>query len=474
VTATATPAPMHARPTDPDANAIGNFLRQQRYWSPDAPQPYLHNDLHVMIDGREAMLSMYREMLQARHSIDIATWFLNADFEVVRGADRADLPPASDGTYQIASLLADRARDGVAARVLLWKGSLIGTMNSFRVNRTRKALVRHPGIQCAADGTEGFSHCHHQKVLLIDGHTAFVGGLDFTDQDADRWDTPEHRTRNNPKKRCWHDVHCRFTGPAASAVALNMAQRWREVTGESISFPIPESHTIPGMPIQVLRTLPKGVHDFAPDGDFGVDGALLTAILHAERYIYIENQYLWSSKITAALIHQMRRHPSRNFRIVVLLPDEPNIGRSDSDQMVRRLMKVGRKTGMIRVCTLGKPASAKKGTPPIYVHSKTMIVDDGWFCVGSANLNGRGLVSDTEMNISSVHEATARDLRLRLWCEHLQMPKEDLALLDVTETIDRFWPRDEGQPVGRVLPYNLGSWIRDLQIGVPEAVLLDL
>ncbi len=65
----------------------------------------------------------------------------------------------------------------------------------------------------------------------------------------------------------------------------------------------------------------------------------------------------------------------------------------------------------------------------IYVHAKTMIVDDTFLCIGSANLNRRGLFYDGEANVFTMPQAlkTAPDnpiiaLRQKLWAEMLDLP----------------------------------------------------
>jgi phosphatidylserine/phosphatidylglycerophosphate/cardiolipin synthase-like enzyme len=67
----------------------------------------------------------------------------------------------------------------------------------------------------------------------------------------------------------------------------------------------------------------------------------------------------------------------------------------------------------------------------IYVHAKLMIVDDVFLCVGSANLNRRGLFHDGEINIFTMPEslkATATNpiaaLRRQLWAEMLDLPAD--------------------------------------------------
>jgi phosphatidylserine/phosphatidylglycerophosphate/cardiolipin synthase-like enzyme len=51
----------------------------------------------------------------------------------------------------------------------------------------------------------------------------------------------------------------------------------------------------------------------------------------------------------------------------------------------------------------------------IYIHSKLMLIDDTYFTLGSANLNQRSMVVDSEINITVVDPFKARNLRQRVW-----------------------------------------------------------
>ncbi len=44
-----------------------------------------------------------------------------------------------------------------------------------------------------------------------------------------------------------------------------------------------------------------------------------------------------------------------------------------------------------------------------------------WLTVGSANLNEHSLFNDTEMNVVTHDPPLARETRLRLWAEHLEL-----------------------------------------------------
>ena len=56
----------------------------------------------------------------------------------------------------------------------------------------RDELCRGTNIHCALDARERPLHCHHEKTIVIDDRVAFVGGIDLTAENGDRFDSSEH------------------------------------------------------------------------------------------------------------------------------------------------------------------------------------------------------------------------------------------------------------------------------------------
>ena len=158
----------------------------------------------------------------------------------------------------------------------------------------------------------------------------------------------------------------------------------------------------------------------------------------AKRFIYLENQFLWSPEIAAILADKIEHPPSDDFRILLLLPSRPNTGADDTRGVLGlRAAQSGRRTPE------GFSASAlfaRSGgrADPIYVHAKVGIVDDEWLTIGSANLNEHSLFNDTEMNLVTHDAALARKARIRLWSEHLELPPEQIDG-DPIEVIETLW-----------------------------------
>jgi phosphatidylserine/phosphatidylglycerophosphate/cardiolipin synthase-like enzyme len=197
-----------------------------------------------------------------------------------------------------------------------------------------------------------------------------------------------------------------------------------------------------------VRTIPAGFYAFADKGHYGIHHALITAIQEAEHFIYLENQYIWAPEVVDALISAMNRPRQNPFRIVLVLPSHAYSGRYDNDRHVEDLRTADGGRGIFESYALyaGGPAAGRTGYRynPIYVHAKVSIVDDAWFSIGSANLNRRGLGTDTEMNVQAISLETARRLRVRLWAEHLGVSDGNIGSEDPIELIDNNW-KDVGQ-----------------------------
>jgi phosphatidylserine/phosphatidylglycerophosphate/cardiolipin synthase-like enzyme len=479
----------------PERAAAGSsWWADDAHWFPQGVQPRRDTRVEILIDGEKTFRAAWEAIRQARHTVWLADWAMTPDLELVRDPARQELPPAQgprSSGYRVFDLLTSVARHA-DVRVLLWSGSFVFPPRTLTALwglwRLRRA---NPRIHGRVDRHSHVAHCHHQKTIVVDGRIAFVGGLDMTDFDIDRWDSTGHPVRDGLN---WHDVCLRLEGGAAADVARNFIQRWRAVTGEDLALPEstgrradPGRDDQDGPPLQIVRTIPARTYPFAPQGEFGIAWAYQHAIANAARFIYLENQYLWSPAIVNELIAALRRVDDPTFRIALVLPAQPNIGKRDTDLHLRQLLDADAGRGRVRIFTLyTRRADQRLGWAykPIYVHAKVAIVDDAWCTVGSANLNQRGMEGDSEINVQVGEAAPARELRLRLWSEHLGLPVETLATLAPHEAIDKLWvpladhargiiAGRSGDLPTRAVRYDLGAMPGDLGVGALEARLLD-
>ena len=392
-------------------------------WAAGDPPAHDGNDLQVLIDGAQALPLLARTLEQARSSIHIAGWHVTADFGLTR----------DDGAMRLRDLLGELA-ERVDVRVLLWAGAPVPLFTPTRaaVRRVRDEITRGTRVRCALDAKERPMHCHHEKIVIVDGETAFVGGIDLTALGGDRYDSAQHPMRSGIG---WHDVATRLRGPAVADVAAHFASRWSEITGEPLEAP-PVSMRVGAHTLQVVRTVPEKVYDFLPRGDFRILESYVRALRSAQRLIYLESQFLWSPELVAILAAKLRDPPHEDFRVVVLLPADPNNGADSTRGQLGVLAEADGGNRRFLAATLCARTGGLAG--PLYVHAKVAIVDDAWLTVGSANLNDHSLFNDSEMNIVTCDRELALETRLRLWSEHLESP---LAVVsgDPARVVDELW-----------------------------------
>jgi phosphatidylserine/phosphatidylglycerophosphate/cardiolipin synthase-like enzyme len=407
----------HARAVDPPAGGWADT---------GAFPPRSGSRVEVLVDGAAALPRIAAEIGAARSHVHLAGWHFTPSFRLGEGKPR------------LRELLAETAARGVEVRVLCWAGAPLPLFHPDRheVRRMRDELAGGTRISMALDAKERPLHCHHEKLVLVDDRVAFVGGIDLTSLAGDRLDSSTHPARDGLG---WHDAALRLEGPIVADVADHFQLRWREVTGEAAPAAERAGPDDGGLEAQLVRTVPERVYAQLRRGEFTILESYLRALRSAERLVYLESQFLWSPEVVAALAEKLRRPPSDEFRVLVLLPSRPNNGADDTRGQLGVLVDADRESGdrtaRFLACTLHQHGAAGR---PVYVHAKVGIVDDRWLTVGSANLNEHSLFNDSEVNVVLRDPALALDTRLRLWSEHLERPAEEVAG-DPARVFDEVW-----------------------------------
>jgi phosphatidylserine/phosphatidylglycerophosphate/cardiolipin synthase-like enzyme len=393
-------------------------------WAAGDPPPRPGCALDVLIDGAQALPAIAEALRGAQRFVHLTGWHVAPHFELVR-----DEPPVVLG-----ALLAELA-ERIDMRVLVWAGAPVPVFHPTRseVREAIRTLTRHTCIRAELDPREHPFHCHHEKTVTIDGELAFVGGIDLTDDSGDRFDSSAHAAR---RRLGWHDVGSRLRGPAVSDVNDHFVTRWHAVTGETLERtpPPPAAGT---STVQVVRTVAEDMYDEIPTGDFRILESYMRALRAAQRIVYLENQFLWAPEIVDVLADKLRDPPHPDFRLVVLLPAKANNGQDDTRGQLGVLVEADDGAHRFLAATIRSRSGGRDD--PLYVHAKVGIVDDRWLTVGSANLNAHSLLNDTEMNVVTDDAALAREARVRLWAEHLEMEEPEVAALDPVTLVDDYW-----------------------------------
>jgi len=232
--------------------------------------------------------------------------------------------------------------------------------------------------------------------------------------------------------------------------------------------------------LQIVRTVPEKLYEFAPRGDFRIIEAYLRALRSAQRLVYLENQFLWSPEIVNVLADKLRRPPTDEFRVVIMLPGKPNTGQDDTRGQLALLAAADGDHGRFLATTIR--ARTGNTSDRVYVHAKVGIVDDHWLTLGSANLNAHSFYNDTEVNIVTCDPALARETRLRLWAAHLERDVDEVAG-DPSTVIDQLWRpiaaeqrerRSRGEPLTHgLVELEATSRRSERLLGPLQALLVD-
>ncbi|KAA0108293.1 phospholipase D-like domain-containing protein [Mycolicibacterium sp. P1-5] len=409
-----------------------------------------------------------------------------------------------DGGPTIRELFCHAAQRGVVVKGLVWRSHLDKLQYSEEENQHLGAAIEEAGGEVLLDQRVRVGGSHHQKLVVIrhpgepQRDIAFAGGIDLCHS---RRDDESHN--GDPQAvqmaKCygnrppWHDVQLQIRGPAVGVLDTAFRERWNDPAPLDTLSPIAwvmdkvrgadlSAGRLPGQPpdppvcgphaVQVLRTYPDAhfQYDFAPHGERSIARAYNKVVPRARRLIYVEDQYLWSSRVANLFAEALRDNPE--LHLVAVIPRYPDVdGRL---QLPPNL--VGRWQA-IATCQAASPERVHifdvenhRGTP-VYVHAKVCVIDDIWACVGSDNLNRRSWTHDSELSCAVLDSdgLFARDLRLRLLREHLDRPadgSEDgnlvdpiAAIRDITATAEALdeWHMTGCQgdrPPGRLRPHK--------------------
>lgn len=330
-------------------------------------------------------------------------------------------------------------------------------------------------------------------------------GKDYSNprvQDFSNLDHPyeDMYDRQSVPRMPWHDIHMMVTGQPARDLVRHFVQRWNYMIRQKR----PSRHTPLLLPPSDFTD--EQVRDLNLDGscevqllrsacnwslgtletECSIQNAYLKVIEQSEHFVYIENQFfITSTSIESTLIENrigdalveriIRAHDNQeNWRAVIVIPLMPGFeSRVDlpDGSSVRMIMQcqyftISRgpnslfakleKHGInpddyIQFFSLRKwgkiGANKKLVTEQLYVHAKTMIVDDRIAIIGSANINERSMRGSRDSEVAAIirdsHQIDskmggepfkvgkfAHSLRIRLMREHLGVDVDKLDLIE--------------------------------------------
>lgn len=385
-----------------------------------------------LIDGETYFASVADAIEGAERSVWLLGWDFHSAVRLRRGEDGEAQRP-----NELVGLLDHRVRERRSLRVhvLVWDFAMLYALEREFLPLLQFGARTHRRIRFASDSAHPMGASQHQKIVVVDDSIAFVGGFDLT---AHRWDTRAHRPedprRVTPNGRAYapfHDVQIAVDGEAASLCAELARERWRRATGRRVrparpgcdAWPPSLEPSVRDVEVGIARTQPS----FRGEPEIReVEALYRESIAAARRWIYVENQYLTSSRVAGWLAERLRE--SGGPEVVIVGPRENSGWLEEStmgalrDRAVRTLREADPGD---RLRVLYPHRRDLPDGQLINVHAKVMIVDDEFARVGSSNLSSRSMGLDAECDVALERRGDARTgraiaaLRNDLLAEHL-------------------------------------------------------
>ena len=303
--------------------------------------------IEVFTNGETKFDSFIKDIKKAKHHIHLQYYIFEDD----------------NIGKTIQELLIEKSKEGIKVRVLYddvanWKvkESFFREMEDAGVEVTAFLKVHFPLL------TSKVNYRNHRKVVVIDGHIGYIGGMNI----ADRYLQSD-----------WRDTHLRVEGRGVLGMQSAFLIDWYSSGKDLISTP----EYFPKLPAETGNLM-----QIATGSPISPWRTLLHATIHiitrANRYVYIQTPYfLPEDSLVQAL--QLASLSGVDVRLMVpAKPDTPFVGTA-ARSYYAEMMKTG-----IKIYAL-KDA---------FLHAKMIVCDDFLSVIGSANMDFRSFEHNFEIN----------------------------------------------------------------------------
>lgn len=317
----------------------------------DCRPPTFGNEVRLLQDANHKYLALEDAILGATRHIHLLYYVFQPD----------------DTGMRIRNLLCQKAKEGVQVRVLT------DGVGSFGIDTFMIPLVDAGGeIDQFLPVTRlmkpwKINLRNHRKIVVIDGTIGFTGGMNIGDE----------YTGRKRKVGYWRDTHLQLTGPSVGQLQEIFAEDWFFATGKQSMdeswFPPLEAEG--KSMVQIIAS--------GPDTDIlPIQRMFFAAVTAAQERILLTTPYFIPDE---SMIMALQTAALRDVDVRLLLPYRSDMslvlhaGRS----YYRELLRAG-----VRIFEY----------LPGILHAKTLVVDDFWATVGSANMDVRSFRLNFEVN----------------------------------------------------------------------------
>ena len=320
------------------------------------------NAVRLLQDGPATYQAMFAAILAAKDHINLETYIFDDDEVGQRFAQ---------------ALMAKQAQ-GVQVNLIRDSVGTLSTPPEF-FTRLADAGIRvlefNPVNPLETRKDWALNQRDHRKLLIVDGQTAFLGGINISSVYSGGSFKQSSRVR--PEGPAWRDTDVQLQGPVVAELQKLFLAAWATQKGPPLAprnyFPPPRN-----VGPQVVRAIGS-----SPEEPFSqIYATLLSVIASAETSVRITNAYFVPDP---QLLAALAAAAQRGVDVQLILPSQTDswlvfhAGRRHYEPLLRAGVKIYERRGVI-------------------LHAKTALIDGVWATVGSTNLDWRSFLHNHELN----------------------------------------------------------------------------
>lgn len=352
------------------------------------------NKVDILVNGEAKFKVLRDDLKNAKHHIHLEYFVL---FDNGLGSEIIDI-------------LCQKAKEGVLVRLIY------DDVGSNISNKNKKKLTTY-GVKHFAfmpvlfsNSTSKLNYRDHRKIVVIDGDIGYVGGINL-DQKYDN---------SFENDRYWRDTHLRIEGGAVGALQSSFLLSWNFAAKEELEIEeilLPKHKSKPKKPVAIQ------IAASGPDSDWAnIMEAMFCAINTARESILIATPYFMPN---TAILTALTTAARSGVEVKIIIPYESDSWAAQyaTDSYIEECLNSG--IIIYRYC---------KG----FIHAKTLVIDNMFSSIGTANLDYRSFSMNFEINALIYNKAINAQMRKQF----------ELDIIDCEEvTLDRW----ESRGIGRKL-----------------------
>ena len=272
----------------------------------------LGNRVTLLEDGPATYKAMFAAIATAKDHINMESYIIEGD----------------EMGKQFADVLIGRRAQGVQVNVIYDSVGAINTPKAFfdRLAAAGIAVLEfNPINPLAARKPWTLNHRDHRKLLIVDGRTAFLGGINISNVYSSG---SSGRGRSAPVDpgRGWRDTDIQIDGPVVGEFQKLFIQTWENQRGK----PLAQKDYFPQIPEQgkdIVRAIGS-----SPDDSYSVMYlTLIAAITNAAKHVYLTNAYFVPDP---QLIKALLAAVARGVDVRLMLPSRSDSAPARSEDVV--------------------------------------------------------------------------------------------------------------------------------------------